>query len=88
MSDRISVQQCTADHPAGKHIICPHLEAEWDALTAKLHDRDGLAKVLEEADNQYTKKLITAMQGGPCLRSRNDVLADAVIRYATDTRPR
>ena len=74
------------------------LEADWVAvcfalkdaelLRKKLHDREALAKVLEEADNQYTKKLITAMQGGPCLRSRNDVLADAIIRYATDTRPR
>lgn len=34
MKNRISAQQCTAGHPAGKHVICPHLEAVLEAYNA------------------------------------------------------
>jgi hypothetical protein len=57
---RISVQSCTADHPAGKHMICPHLEMHRNELEAAVRrlqaQHDRLVAWLR--DNQATKRVL------------------------------
>ena len=52
---------------------------ELEALQKRLHDREGLAKAI-----QPTMKFIT--QDSDCETACYAVI-DAIIRYATDTRP-
>ena len=92
MSDPLTFLEHVREAYRVKYAEADQLRAEIERLTAittKLHDRDGLAKVILSVAQSYT-----GAGDGPVCMDPNaprqvivDRLIDAIIHYATDTRP-